>query len=102
MGKFSLKEVDPIRYEQVVNEQKELKAAYASRMTMARMCPYCNHKIEVLCRGNHGGCYIKCPNCSEEVFFPPVSFRRNTLARRSYYQGHDPVAKSKGSCAAGR
>lgn len=89
MARYSLKEADPVRYEEVVNEQEELKEAYASRMTMARMCPYCNHKVEILYRGTHGGSSIKCPNCAEDVFFPPVSFRMNrrsssfgTYARR--------------------
>ena len=76
MGKFSLKEANPVLYEQVMQEQNELRGTYASRVTMARLCPYCNHKLEVLCRGSHGSSSIKCPNCNEEVFFPPVSFRR--------------------------
>lgn len=81
MGRYSLREADPVRFEQVANEQRELQGTYASRMTMARLCPYCGHKLEILCRGNHGGSFIKCSNCAEEVFFPPVSFRMNSQPR---------------------
>ena len=44
-------------------------------MTLARLCPYCGHKIEILSRGTHGYAFTKCPNCGENVGFPPVSFR---------------------------
>ena len=53
MGRYSLKEADPALYEQILQEQRELRGTYASRVTMARLCPYCNHKLEVLCRGSH-------------------------------------------------
>lgn len=75
MYKVNVKATDPARYSKVLAEQEDLKKTYASSITMARLCPYCNHKIEILCRGTHGGCYSKCPNCGENVFFPPVSFR---------------------------
>ena len=84
MGRYSLKVADPARYAEVVHEQADLKGSYASRMTMARLCPYCDHKIEVLYRGNHGSSSIKCPNCGEEVFFPPVSFRMSGQSQ-SYF-----------------
>lgn len=75
MRKINVRESNPVLYEQVTQEQEELKKTYASKTTMARLCPFCSHKIEILCRGNHGGCYTRCPNCGENVFFPPVSFR---------------------------
>lgn len=76
MYKVNVRTKNPTYYAQVSAEQEELKRAYSSSMTMARLCPYCQHKIEILCRGSHGGCYTRCPSCGEQVFFPPVSFRR--------------------------
>ena len=77
MPRHNIREENPIRYAQVKAEQEKLRAECArnSSMTMARLCPYCEHKIEVLARGNHGSSFVKCPNCGESVGFPPVSFR---------------------------
>ena len=76
MPRVNIKQVDPARYAQITAEQDELKRTYSSQVQIARLCPYCNHKVEVLCRGTHGGSYIKCPACGETVFFPPITFRR--------------------------
>lgn len=76
MPRVNIKQVDPVRYAQVAAEQEELKRAYSSQIKVARLCPYCGHKVEVLCRGTHSGTYTKCPNCGEDIFFPPISFRR--------------------------
>lgn len=76
MAKVNVKMTDPVRYAQVVAEQQELKRVHSSSARLARLCPFCSHKIEVLCRGAHGGTYSKCQNCGEDVFFPPVTFRR--------------------------
>lgn len=35
-------------------------------------------KIEILYRGEHGPSRAKCPNCGEEVVFPPIAFRLYT------------------------
>lgn len=61
----------------IQTEQQELKKQYSSHITMARICPYCQNKLEILCKGNHGAVYVKCPHCGEQVFFPPVAFRLN-------------------------
>lgn len=76
MPKFNIRTSNPAHYAQVVAEQEKLIKTYSSSMTMARLCPFCSHKIEVLCRGSHGGSYTQCPKCGENVFFPPVLFRR--------------------------
>ena len=76
MARINVKESDPVRYAQVLAEQQELKQAHSSSVRLARLCPFCDHKIEVLCRGTHSGTYSKCPNCGEDIFFPPVTFRR--------------------------
>lgn len=76
MARINVKQSDPARYAQIRAEQQALEKAHSSSVKMARLCPYCDHKIEILCRGTHSGTYTKCPNCGETIFFPPVSFRR--------------------------
>ena len=76
MPRVNIKQADPVRYAQVAAEQEELKRTYSSQMQVARLCPYCGHKVAVLCRGTHSGSYAKCPSCGEHVFFPPITFRR--------------------------
>ena len=66
---------------QVKAEQEELKLQFsmaAFGTSVARLCPYCEHKIEILYRGEHGPSRAKCPNCGEEVVFPPIAFRLYT------------------------
>lgn len=75
MPRVNIREADPARYARVKAEQEKLRAQCDSTMMMARLCPYCGHKVEVLYRGTHGVSVAKCSNCGEEVFFPPVSFR---------------------------
>ena len=77
MAKINARELDPQRYSCIQTEQQELKKQYSSHITMARICPYCQNKLEILCKGNHGAVYVKCPNCGEQVIFPPVAFRLN-------------------------
>lgn len=76
MPKINAREIDPTHYAQAAAEQAALKRAYSSTIQIARLCPYCGHKVEILCRGTHSGTYIKCSNCGEVVFFPPIAFRR--------------------------
>lgn len=75
MPKINAKEKNPTRYALAAAEQEALKKTYSSTIQIARLCPFCDHKIEVLCRGTHSGAYTKCPNCGESVFFPPIAFR---------------------------
>ena len=75
MAKMNIKEQDPVRYAKVKAEQDELSRLCSAQMTLARICPYCNHRITLLFRGQHGFTKEKCPNCGEEVTFPPVFFR---------------------------
>ncbi len=51
MAKLNIRNSDPERYARVTAEQEELKRSYSSQIRVARLCPYCDHKIEVLCRG---------------------------------------------------
>lgn len=75
MAKINSKALDPLRYSCIQAEQQELKKQYSNHTTMARLCPYCQNKLEVLCKGTHGASYVKCSQCGEQVFFPPVTFR---------------------------
>lgn len=54
MAKINARELDPQRYSCIQTEQQELKKQYSSHITMARICPYCQNKLEILCKGNHG------------------------------------------------
>lgn len=78
--RYNPREGDPQRYARAQAQQNELRKQCAGQYSMARICPFCDHKVEILYRGSHGPCSIKCPNCGEEVLFPPVSFRRSRSA----------------------
>lgn len=75
MPRVNVRTQSPERYNQVRQEQERLIEQFACRTTLARLCPYCEHKVAVICRGSHGAMYVKCDKCGEDVFFPPVSFR---------------------------
>lgn len=75
MSRINVRTQQPERYDQVRAEQRALIDQFACRTTLARLCPYCDHKVAVICRGSHGAMFVKCPKCGEDVFFPPVSFR---------------------------
>ena len=76
MPRYNPREGDPQRYARAQAQQSELKKQWAGQYTLARICPFCDRKVEILYRGSHGSCCVKCPCCGEEVLFPPVSFRR--------------------------
>ena len=75
MAKINSKALDPQRYACIQAEQRELEQQYSTHITMARLCPYCKLRLETLCKGAHGATYLKCPQCGEAVFFPPVVFQ---------------------------
>ena len=58
MPRINVKEADPVRYAQIKAEQEALKKQFDG-LVVARPCPYCQHKIEMLYRGTHGACSIK-------------------------------------------
>lgn len=47
MPRVNIKEKDPVHYAKVKAEQDELSKQCSSKMTMARICPYCQHIIPV-------------------------------------------------------
>lgn len=75
MARPNVRETDPVRYEKALAEQEKLRHEFGTFIKMARLCPFCEHKVETLCRGSHAAVQTKCPNCGEEIFFPPVVFR---------------------------
>ena len=75
MSRINMKTLHPARYEKAREEQEKLKEQFSCCTTLARLCPYCDHKVAVICKGSHGAMFIKCTKCGEDVFFPPVSFR---------------------------
>lgn len=80
MAKINSKALDPQRYACIQAEQQELEQQYSTHITMARLCPYCKLRLETLCKGAHGATYLKCPQCGEVVFFPPIA-----IADASWY-----------------
>lgn len=76
MPKVNIRESDPAHYAAVQAEQEALKKQYATKMKIAKLCPYCHHKVPVLYQGGHAPEQTKCTNCGEDVIFPPISFRR--------------------------
>ena len=72
MARLDVRTQNPERYAQVKAEQEELKIQFsmaAFGTSVARLCPYCEHKIEILYRGAHGPSRAKCPNCGEKLEF---------------------------------
>lgn len=76
MAKVNVRLNNPERYAKVKAEQEALQKECSTQIGIARLCPYCEHKISILLRGEHSFSKEKCPNCGESVVFPPISFRR--------------------------
>jgi hydrogenase maturation factor HypF (carbamoyltransferase family) len=74
--KNNLKLSDPEHYALVKAAQEALKQECIGLMKIVRLCPYCEHKVQNIAKGQHGYAFSKCSRCGEEVIFPPVSFRR--------------------------
>ena len=75
MPRYNVRQSDPERYKAVKARQDELRSSCRVMVKMSRMCPYCDHRIEVVGKGSHGYAFVKCSNCGEEVIFEPVTFR---------------------------
>lgn len=58
------------------NYQNRIMEEIAGKPSLARMCPFCKHKVETLYKGEHGYSEKPCPNCGRIVYFSPVKFRR--------------------------
>lgn len=81
MARLDVKTQDPERYAQVKAEQEELKlqfsmAAFGTSVAQALPIPVSIRSSFV--SGEHGPSRAKCPNCGEEVVFPPIAFRLYT------------------------
>lgn len=75
MARIDYQAKDPAHFEKVLQDQAQLRKEYDTTSKIARICPICGRKAEVLCRGYHSGGTMKCPLCGHEIFFPPVYFR---------------------------
>ncbi len=56
MARLDVRTQNPERYAQVKAEQEELKIQFsmaAFGTSVARLCPYCEHKIEIFCIVGH-------------------------------------------------
>ena len=75
MSRVNINQNNPVHYAKVKAEQEKLRRQCSSELSIARICPYCRHRITILFRGQHSYSKEKCPNCGEEVIFPPIQFR---------------------------
>lgn len=76
MPKCSIHEREPALYANAKGVQARLAASLLGQPALGRLCPYCQHKVAILYPGHHGAERLKCPNCGEEVYFPPVNLRK--------------------------
>ena len=58
MPRYNPREGDPQRYARAMAQQSELRKQCAGQYTVARICPFCDHKVEILYRGSHGPCSV--------------------------------------------
>ena len=49
-----------------------LMAELRGQPCIARLCPYCDQKVQLLYPGRHSAARSKCPNCGEQLAFPAV------------------------------
>lgn len=54
MPKVNIQQVNPERYAQVKAAQDSLRRQCSGMMKMVRLCPYCDHRVENVVRGEHG------------------------------------------------
>ena len=50
MPRYNPREGDPQRYARAMAQQSELRKQCAGQYTVARICPFCDHKVEILYR----------------------------------------------------
>ena len=75
MPRFDPK-TDPTRYEVATFFNDALTAELRGQPCIARLCPFCDQKVELLYPGRHSASRGKCPNCGEQVAFPAVTFSK--------------------------
>ena len=76
MPKLNIPERASTLFANAKGNQARIAASLMGQPVLARLCPYCQHKAALLYPGHHGHSRMKCPNCGEEVYFPPVTLRR--------------------------
>ena len=65
----------PEKYAAVESQQQKLREETRYMVKISRPCPYCDHSVIVMFPGQNGYLQAKCPNCGQEVIFPPIYFR---------------------------
>lgn len=60
-----------------------MREAVGGSIVAARLCPFCLHKISLLCVGVYGPEVVRCHQCGEIVAFPPVEIGRDGSGLRS-------------------
>lgn len=55
-NRFSPQAYDPAKYETVKKQQEALKAQCKGVLRVSRICPYCNHRVDDVAKGDHGYC----------------------------------------------
>jgi len=73
--KINIRLQNPEHYERVKAQQDALRAKCSAHLSIARLCPYCEHRVSVVLKGEHSYSKEKCPHCGEDIIFPPISFR---------------------------
>ena len=74
-NRFQVQRTDPAKYAAVKRQQDTLREQCQGVLKVARICPYCNHRVDDVAKGDHGYSFTKCPHCGEEIVFPPIHFR---------------------------
>ena len=72
MTKADIRNKDPDRYEIASFFNDAQTALLRGQPCIARLCPYCDQKIELLYPGKHSAARGKCMNCGAQVAFPSV------------------------------
>lgn len=75
MPRFDPKD-DPERYEIAAFLTAVQTRQLRGQPCIARLCPFCDQKVELLYPGRHSASRSKCPACGEQVAFPAVTFSK--------------------------
>ena len=74
--KIDIKKKAPEHCAEVDAVQEKMKAECSSGVRVRVGCPYCGHPVVTAFKGHHDSFMAVCPQCEQEVFFPPIKFRR--------------------------
>lgn len=75
MQRIDIESSNPAHYKKVKATQDEMRQKCEGMLTVARLCPYCRHKVLEAAQGFHGYIFTKCEKCGYDIILPPLSFR---------------------------